>query len=252
MSWTPFLWLAVTLAVLLLLERWIHRHLQGTALLLTGDREVAVALYALPLLPGVIIHELSHALAGLLLGVKVGRISFRPKMTGRRIRLGVVPVEKTDAVRSSLIGLAPLLTGCAAILLIGYWIFGLDTVGAALVASDWSGLLAGLREALRAPDAWIWAYVIFAVSNTMLPSRADRQAWAPVIIFLVLTGVVVWVTGIGPAFAERMAEPANTAVRWLALMCTFTIAVDLPFSLGILGMERLLERVKGVRVTYGE
>ena len=86
----------------------------------------------------------------------------------------------------------------------------------------------------------------------MLPSRADRQAWLPVIIFLLLTGVLIWVIGLGPAFAERMAEPANTALRWLALMCTFTIAMDLPFILAIVAMERLLERVKGVQVTYGE
>ncbi len=250
MTWTPLLWLAVTLALLLLVERWIHRHLQGTMLLLTGDPEVAVLLYALPLLPGIFLHELSHALAAVLLGVRVGRISIRPKLAGQRVQLGFVPVERTDAVRASLIGLAPLLAGSAATLLIGYRVFGLGTLDVALAAGGWTDLAPALLSALRASDAWLWAYVIFAVSNTMLPSRADRQAWTPVIIFLLLIGVLVWVAGLGPAVLERLTGPVTIALRWLATMCALTIAVDLPFILLIALVERLLERAKGIQVDY--
>jgi hypothetical protein len=250
MNWTPLLWLAVTLALLLLVERWIHRHLQGVMLLLTGTPEVAVLLYALPLLSGIFLHELSHAFAAVLLGVRVGRISIRPKLAGQRVQLGFVPVEKTDAVRASLIGLAPLLAGSAATLLIGYRVFGLGTLGTALAAGGWPNLIPSLLSALGAPDAWLWAYVIFAVSNTMLPSRADRQAWTPVIIFLLLIGVLVWAAGLGPALVEGLAEPTTTALRWLATMCALTVAIDLPFMLLIALVERLSERLKGMRVEY--
>jgi hypothetical protein len=250
MSWTPLLWLAVTLALLLLVERWIHRHLQGVMLLLTGDPEIAVVLYALPLLPGIFLHELSHALAAILLGVRVGRISIRPRRAGQRVQLGFVPVEKTDFVRASLIGLAPLLAGSTAILLIGYGVFGINTVGTTFIAGDWVNLIAGVLGMLRASDAWIWAYAIFAVSNTMLPSRADRQAWVPVILFLLLIGGVIWAIGLGPAIVEGLAEPLAMALRWLATMCALTIAVDLPFILLLALVERLLEWAKGMRVAY--
>ncbi len=250
MNWTPLLWLAATLALLLLIERWIHRHLQGVMLLLTGDPDIAVVLYALPLLPGIFVHELSHALAAILLGARVGRISIHPKRTGQRVQLGFVPVEKTDVVRASLIGLAPLLVGSGVILLIGYWVFDVSTLGGALVTGDLANLIAGLLRALKAPDAWIWAYVIFAMSNTMLPSRSDRQAWAPVILFLLLAGTLVWATGLWPAIVEGLAEPLNIALRWLAMMCALTMAVDLPFALLIALVERVLGQVKGVRVEY--
>lgn len=250
MNWTPLLWLAATLALLLLIERWIHRHLQGVMLLLTGDPDIAVVLYALPLLPGIFLHELSHALAAILLGARVGRISIHPKRTGQRVQLGFVPVEKTDVVRASLIGLAPLLVGSGVILLIGYWVFDVSTLGGALVTGDLANLIAGLLRALKAPDAWIWAYVIFAMSNTMLPSRSDRQAWAPVILFLLLAGTLVWATGLWPAIVEGLAEPLNIALRWLAMMCALTMAVDLPFALLIALVERVLGQVKGVRVEY--
>jgi len=254
MTWTPFLWLAATLVLLLLIERWIHRHLQGVMLLLTGDPDIAVMLYALPLLPGIILHELSHAFAAVLLGIRVGRISIRPKRAGQRIQLGFVPIEKTDALRASLVGLAPLLAGSFTILLIGYWMFGLGTVRGALAAGDWDKLIVGLLQVLKTPDAWIWAYVIFTVSNTMLPSRADRQAWRPVILFLLLIGVSVWAVGLGPAVIEGAtslaAEPLNLALHWLAKMCAITVAVDLPFALLIALGEKLLERIKGYQVDY--
>jgi len=250
MNWVPLLWLAATLALLLLIERWIHRHLQGVMLLLTGDPEVAAVLYAAPLLPGVILHEFSHAFAAILVGVRVGRISIRPRRTGQRIQLGFVPVEKTDAVRASLIGLAPLLAGSAAILLIGYGIFGVGVVGTDLANGRWSNLGTGLLRALEAPDAWMWAYLIFAVSNTMLPSRADRQAWTPVILFLLLIGGLTWAAGLGPAIVDSLSEPLAAALRWLATMCTLTILVDLPFALMLWLGERLLGHLKGVRVEY--
>jgi hypothetical protein len=250
MNWTPFLWMAVTLALLLVVERWIHRHLQGLMLLATGDAELAVLLYALPLLPGIVLHELSHALAAILLGVRVGRIAIQPKLTGRRVQLGFVPVEKTDVARASLIGLAPLLAGSVVILLIGYLVFGIGTMGTALAAGDWATMTAGLPGVLGAPDAWLWAYVIFTVGNTMLPSRADRQAWTPVLLFLLLAGALTWVAGLWPAIVNSLASLLTTALRWLATMCALTIAVDVPFMLLIAASERLLERIKGVQVDY--
>jgi len=248
------LWLAAALVLLLFVEHWIHRHLQGVMLLLVGDSEITAVLYALPLLPGIILHELSHAFAALLLGVQTGRISLHPRRKGKRVQLGFVPVEKTDVVRASLIGLAPLLIGNAVILLIGYLVFDLGALEAALVTGDWVNVGKELRRMLKIPNTWLWAYVIFAVSNTMLPSRSDRQAWPSVILFLLLVSLLIWAAGLGPAVIESTASLTaqlfSMALRWIAMMCTFTLLVDLPFVALILLGERLLERVKGMRVEY--
>jgi hypothetical protein len=255
MSWIPLLGLAVTLALLLLVERWIHRHLQGTMLLLTGDREIAVVLYALPLMPGILLHEISHALVARLLGVSVGRVSVRPRLAGERIQLGFVPVDETDAVRASLIGLAPLLTGSAVILLIGYLFFDIGELQRAVIDGTWTSplrLLAHFIEMLKAPDVWLWAYLIFAVSNTMLPSQSDRESWTPIVLFLVLAVTLVWFAGLGPTIIERLGRPLNLATRWLAAMYGFTIMADLPFVALILLVEWVVGRIKGVRVEYGD
>ncbi|MFN3762081.1 MAG: M50 family metallopeptidase [Anaerolineae bacterium] len=240
------LWFAAALVALLRLERWIHRHLQGVALLTVGDREIAVWLYALPLLPGVILHELSHALAAYLLGARVGRVSLLPVRQGDRIQLGFVPVERTGPLRTALIGLAPLLAGCLVLVLIGHLGLGLGPVGAALAGADWRGAWAHLRSVARAPDAGVWIYLAFAVSNTMLPSRSDMRAWPVLALFFALVVGPVLLLDLGPT----LAAPLSATLRWLAAACTLTALVDLPFVLLIFLLERALGRLKGVRVEY--
>jgi hypothetical protein len=250
MTWIPLAGLAVTLVLLVLVERWIHRHLQGTMLLLTGDREIAVVLYALPLMPGILLHEVSHALVAKLLGVRVGRVSVRPKLKDERIQLGFVPVEETDIVRSSLIGLAPLLTGSAVILLIGYLSFGIGGLQRAFVDGGWASLIARVIELVRTPDVWLWAYFIFAISNTMMPSQSDRESWTPVILFLVLAAALIWFAGLGPSIIERLGQPLQLATRWLVAVYGLTMIADLPFMGLIALIEWAVGRVKGIRVEY--
>jgi len=250
MNWIPLLGLAVTLALLLLVERWIHRHLQGTMMLLTGDREIAVVLYALPLMPGILLHEISHALMARLLGVRVGRVSVRPRLADQRIQLGFVPVEETDAVRASLIGLAPLLTGSGVILLVGYLFFGIGGLQEAFIDGALASLMAHFVDMFRTPDVWLWAYVIFAVSNTMLPSQSDRETWAPIILFLVLAAALAWLAGLGPTIIGRLGRPLHLATRWLAATYGFTMIADLPFVALILLVEWAIGRIKGMRIEY--
>ncbi|MGQ9709771.1 MAG: hypothetical protein ACUVXE_04765 [Anaerolineae bacterium] len=240
------LWFAAALVALLQMERWIHRHLQGVALLTVGDREVAVWLYALPLLPGVILHELSHALAAQLVGVRVGRVSVLPVRQGDRIQLGFVPVERTGPMRTALIGLAPLLVGCLVLLLIGHWGLGMGQVGAALAGADWAQAWAHLKSVLHARDAGVWIYLAFAVSNTMLPSRSDMRAWPVLALFFAGVVGLVLLLDMGPA----LAVPLSATLRWLAAACTLTVLVDVPFFIVIFLLEWALSRLKGIRVEY--
>lgn len=250
MSWIPLLGLAVTLALLLLVERWIHRHLQGTMMLLTGDREIAAVLYALPLMPGILLHEISHALMARLLGVRVGRVSVRPKLADQRIQLGFVPVEETDAVRASLIGLAPLLAGSGVILLVGYLFFGIGGLQEAFIDGAWASLMVHFVDMFRTPDVWLWAYVIFAVSNTMLPSQSDRETWTPIVLFLMLAAALAWLAGLGPTIIGGLSRPLHLATRWLTATYGFTMIADLPFIALILLVEWVTGRIKGMRIEY--
>jgi len=246
MNWAPFIWFAVALSGLLLMERWIHRHLQGVALLTVGDREAAVWLYALPLLPGVILHEASHALSGLAVGARVERISIMPARVEGRIQLGFVSLEAAGLLQTIIIGLAPLVAGCIALLLIGYLALGLGEAGAALTHGNWAAAWGDLIEATRARNAWVWAYLIFAISNTMLPSSSDMRAWPVMLLFLGGVAGLVALLGLGPSLAATL----GVALRWLAAVFALTLAIDAPFALAIFLVEQVLSRLRGVRLEY--
>lgn len=218
--------------------------------MLTGNREVALWLYAILLFPGVALHELSHALSAALLGVKIGGISLLPQQKQGHIQLGFVPVEETDFLRASCIGAAPLLIGSAVIIAIGYSVFGTPAVLSSLAAGDWWGALQGLRHALHAPDAWVWAYLIFAVGNTMLPSRSDTHAWPLLGAALIFGGAIIVLAGAGALLLETISPLLASAVQWIILLGGSTFLIDLPFFLIIIVAEKILERLKQQKISY--
>src|SRR5574342_762275 len=137
----PFLaswfWLLAELAPLVFLERWIHRHLQGVWLLILRDADLALIVYSLVMLPGVILHEGSHWLMATLLLVRTGHFSVVPeRMPDGTLRLGYVETAKVDFIREALIGAAPLVFGSAVIMLVGYGRLGMGPVGEALARGD--------------------------------------------------------------------------------------------------------------------
>jgi hypothetical protein len=51
-------------------------------------------------------------------------------------------------------------------------------------------MVLSLRAALREPDAALWAYLLFAVANAMMPSASDREPLKPVLLYAGLAVVV--------------------------------------------------------------
>jgi len=242
--------LFVVLGLLLWADHWLHRHLQGVMYLLSNDEEIAIWLYAILLLPGVFLHELSHALAAAIVGVKIGHISILPRRVGKRIQLGFVPVQQTDFIRASFIGAAPLFCGGAAVIAVGHRVFGTPEVIAALAAQDWLAALQGLSAALHAADVWIWAYLVFAIGNTMLPSRSDIHAWPFLGFVAAVLAFIVLLFGGGALLLDGLGQFLTVAVRWIILLGGSTLLVDIPFFAVIFLAQKVLEHLKGVRLEY--
>jgi hypothetical protein len=234
-SWTPLVALSLTILPLLWVKRWITWRLQDLSLRWVGDRDVALILYFVLVFPGVLIHELSHWLMARILGIRVRKFSLGPVRKGRsnKVSLGSIRVGDVDPLRASLIGLAPLLGGSAVILFIGTQVLGVDELAAGLVGSDVEAILAGLGQLVRVPDFWLWLYLIFAVSNAMLPSESDMEAVRPVLIFLGLLALVfLIVTGV-PAIPPAVTDWLNAIAGYLAAAFGLTLATDLVFVLVI-------------------
>jgi hypothetical protein len=165
------------------------------------------------------------------------------------VRLGSVQVERVDVVRSSLIGLAPLLSGSVAILLIIRFAFDVNTIGDAVQRGEVSALLSSMGALLRAPDAWLWLYLIFSIANAMMPSPSDRETWPPVILFSLLLLSLAVAFGLTSAI-EGASLVVDQIMRWLAAAFTITLLVDMPFVAIIFLIEATSSRALGRRVEY--
>jgi len=236
------IWLLVSLALLIPITRAFGGLIQGLVLLLTENATATVYAHFCLLLPGTILHELSHWLAAKLLGVRTGGLSIAPKaQRGGRVQFGAVKMQKTGPVRESLIGVAPLLVGSALVVWLARWRFGLDP--AMMMTPD--SIVAHLVAALDAPDAWVWVYVIMAISNAMIPSPSDTRAWPRMGLYLAILLAFLWVSDLLSRVPEGAVDLGLAIAQGLAFSFSLTILVDLVVGAALFLAQLLTARLTG-------
>lgn len=243
------LWLLAILAPLLFFQRRLHRELQAVLLLLTRRPDVALVLFSLLLFPGILLHELSHYLTAWLVGVRTGRLSLIPKRTrDGRLQLGYVETSPTDLVRDALIGVAPLVSGCAFVAYAGYSRLSFAQAWEALVVGGIVALIPALQAAFKAPDFWVWFYLTLAVSSTMFPSRSDRRSWLPILLIAALLLVLAALTSVGMSLLSRLSPALNQGLQALAGVMAISLVVHLTLALPFTLLRLGLARLTGMRV----
>ncbi len=248
-SFDGLFWTVLCLLALVFIQRKLHWEIQAFFLLLTRRPGVALGIFSFLFFPGVLLHEASHFLMARLLFVRTGRFSLLPKLLPNgHLRLGYVETGKSDPLRDSLIGAAPLVAGGLAVTYVAAAHLGLDAVTQSAFAGIWSDFWAGLSLLTGEPDFWVWFYLAFAISSTMLPSASDRQSWLSLgLIITTLVGLAV-LAGAGPWMVAKLAPGLNQFLRGLAAVFAISVALQglllLPFWLA----RALISRMTGLHV----
>ena len=162
-----------------------------------------MALFSVIFFPGVLLHEASHYVMAKLLDVPTGRVSLVPHiMPGGKLQMGFVETEQVDWVRETLIGAAPLISGGLFTAYVGLYQLGLIGLVRVYASQGLRLRFCDCSDSFRGSDFWIWLYLAFVVSSTMLPSASDRRAWLPLAAVLRPAGGISLLAGAGPWMAR--------------------------------------------------
>lgn len=244
-----FLFFAVSLLLFLAVQRLLFRELQAIFLLLTRRPSTAVGLFSLLLFPGVFLHELSHFLMARLLGVRTGRFSLIPKVLANgNVRLGYVETSATDPLRDTLIGAAPLISGMVVVSLLMIEPLGILPVASYLINVDWNTFWAEVHKLPARPDFWLWFYLAFAVSSTMLPSSSDRRAWWSIGLIIILVLLLTLLPGISDWMSVNLAPALDRGLRAMAMVISASGLIHLVMIPPAWLLRIVISRITGLRV----
>ena len=240
------IWLIILLIPFNLIQNQVHKELQTIFYLITRKKKYAIWVFAILFFPGVVIHEISHLVAAKLLGVKTGRFSIIPKpVPGGQLQMGYVEIGKTDWLRSSLIGAAPLISGGSLIAYVAVNYFKLPVLWDQLVSGQSELFWSGIKLLPQENYFWLLAYLVFVVSSTMLPSDSDRHSWLPLGLTMGVLLVVVLLVGAGPWLMDNIAPSINAVFNGLAMVIGLSGVLHILIYLPVFGIHKLLSRLTG-------
>lgn len=183
---------------------------------------MSVNFLAFFLLPGVIIHELAHLFMAAVLFVPAGDMEFTPKRSANGLKLGSIQIAKTDPIRRSIIGFAPVFVGLMLVVGIVYFftsniLFFKDKDSYFLVATG-LGVI----------------YLLFAISNTMFSSSRDMEGTIEIIVTLLIIVLLLYLVGVRVplSWAWNFMESNIDLIKKSTMFLLAPISIDL-FILGL-------------------
>lgn len=242
-------WFIFMLVPLIIVQRLLHREIQAVFLILTRDSRLTMGIFSIIFLPGVFLHELSHFVVAKLLHVRTGKFSIFPRsLPDGRLQLGYVETAHSDVVRDSLIGAAPLIVGTLFVAYVAVYHLQMRVLWDVLRNGQFDLFWMGVRALPRVQDFYLWFYLAFAVSSTMMPSESDRHAWLELVISIgVLFGIALLI-GAGPWMLTNIAPRLSDFLSSVAVIFGLSASVHILLILPTALIHKLLARATGVDI----
>lgn len=222
--WAGVISFIIIILLFFIVQKLLHREIQYILLIIFRNPTLVIALFSLLLLPGVVIHEVSHFISAILLRVQVTKFSIVPRsLKNGQLRMGYVETKRTDFIRDSLIGIAPLISGLLLVAYIANNHLGLKNINTTFITANFRSIVPILENFLTQNDLGIWLYLCFCISSTMIPSSADRQSWKNVFFGMTIIIIILVLFGTGDWLINTVSLQFE---RWL-IRLTFIIFISL-------------------------
>lgn len=173
--------------------------------------------------PGIVVHELSHAIVAKLMLARITNISLFSKTGGSVTHTRA----KVPVIGSPIISMAPLFGCIAAIAALAY-AFGFDE---RLIMTDpsaatyFSNIGLFFRENFASWRFWLFLYLMLATATAIAPSNQDfKNSWWGIVLILVALGALVYF-GVAASFLGNVLGAAGSL---FALGVLFELMVLIP------------------------
>jgi hypothetical protein len=184
-----------------------------------------------------------------ILQVRTGKFSIFPKsLPDGRLQLGYVETAKSDVLRDSLIGAAPLIVGTLFVAYVAIYHLQLRVLWDAFRNGQIDLFWLGIRTLPQTPDFYLWFYLAFAVSSTMMPSESDRHAWLELLISIAVLFCIALLFGAGPWILSNVAPRLSTFLSAVGAIFGLSAFVHILLILPTALIHKLVARATGVDV----
>jgi len=200
-------------------------------------------------LPGVFLHELSHFLVAKILFIRTGRFSIFPQtLPDGRLQLGYVETARSDVVRDSLVGAGPLIVGTLFVAYVAIYHLQLRVLWDLFRNGQLDLFWMGVCALPQVKDFYLWFYLAFAVSSTMMPSESDRHAWLELLISIGVLFAIGFLIGAGPWMLSNIVPRVSNFLSSAAVIFGLSVLVHVVLVLPTALVHKLLTRATGVDV----
>lgn len=228
LGFMPWIIFFTEFLILFLTSRFLFKSFYALLYFVFHSQRVAIVILSAFFLPGVFIHEMAHLVVAELLRVKTHGVEFMPELTGNSLKMGSVKVERSDIIRSLLIGIAPLVVG-SAILVLSLFVLR-NTFSYPQIVSSVPSFA----------TAFLVGLSVFIIANTMFSSKKDVEGLLEVVIVMSLVVGGLYVAGVSPHewVREILMQPQalryTEKIDWLLAVPAGINVVVVSFSLPLL------------------
>ncbi len=220
---------------LFFLSQKIQTYIYTSIFVITKNKNAAIGVLIILLLPGTIIHELSHFLIATILRVPVGELTVIPTIEkDGEVKAGKLYLGDTDPFRLSLIGLAPMIIGMILIYILGK--VTIPIYNSLLTTNYQLTTILGL-------------YFLFITSLTMFSSKKDMQGLiiaGPISLILI---IALYFVGVRVFLENNLWQKIEMVLRdlnyYLLITAILNYLVFLFLSINLSLWQKLFKRKIG-------
>lgn len=226
------LFFLLLLTFLFLLSQKIQTSVFNNVFILTKSKKLSIGILIVLLLPGTIIHELSHFLMATILRVQTGELTVFPAIENDEVKAGKLFLGQTDPFRLTIIGLAPILIGLFLIYIL-----------CKLFIPDFSYLITHNSQPTTSIMSFVICYLLFVISITMFSSKKDLQGLIISLPIVVLIFGGLYFAGVRVFLENNLLWKIEAFMSNLNFYLLLTVIIDLSIFLLLSGNLFLWQKI---------